>query len=215
MLEDRFQAPEILFKASLIGEEHARESTCPPRSVSPPPLLTIDPRAALHEMLHATIQSCDVDLRRELYANVILSGGTTLTRSEGMKGRRRVMLFCHTHPISPTTRPALPPHPLSNRSDFPKRLLDEMRQVCAPNTKIRIFAPPERMHSAWIGGCVHPFTPCVPPYSAAPYFFLVSNLQIPPRRCILASLTPFQNMWITKKEYEEEGERCLLSKTLI
>lgn len=29
---------------------------------------------------------------------------------------------------------------------------------------------------------------------------------------ILSSLNYFKNMWITKKEYEEEGERILLKK---
>ncbi|KAA0194447.1 hypothetical protein HAZT_HAZT002752 [Hyalella azteca] len=46
----------------------------------------------------------------------------------------------------------------------------------APSTiKIKIIAPPERKYSVWIGGS------------------------------ILASLSTFQSMWITKEEYDESG----------
>ena len=46
----------------------------------------------------------------------------------------------------------------------------------APNTmKIKIIAPPERKYSVWIGGS------------------------------ILASLATFQQMWISKTEYDESG----------
>merc|ERR1739838_335888 len=46
----------------------------------------------------------------------------------------------------------------------------------APSTmKIKIIAPPERKYSVWIGGS------------------------------ILASLSTFQQMWITKYEYDEAG----------
>jgi len=46
----------------------------------------------------------------------------------------------------------------------------------APNTmKIKIIAPPERKYSVWIGGS------------------------------ILASLATFQQMWISKAEYDESG----------
>jgi len=32
----------------------------------------------LHKMTYETITTCDVDIRKDLYSNVILSGGTTL-----------------------------------------------------------------------------------------------------------------------------------------
>jgi actin beta/gamma 1 len=32
----------------------------------------------LHKMTYETIVTCDVDIRKDLYSNVILSGGTTL-----------------------------------------------------------------------------------------------------------------------------------------
>ena len=60
-----------------------------------------------------------------------------------------------------------------------------MKSITPPNTRVRLFAPPERTRSAWIGGCV------------------------------LASLSPFKNMWITKEEYEMEGVNCVHKKALM
>merc|ERR1719410_1840107 len=52
----------------------------------------------------------------------------------------------------------------------------------APSTiKIKIIAPPERKYSVWIGGS------------------------------ILASLSTFQQMWISKQEYDECGPAIVLS----
>jgi actin-related protein len=53
----------------------------------------------------------------------------------------------------------------------------------APSTmKIKIIAPPERKYSVWIGGS------------------------------ILASLSTFQSMWITKAEYDEAGPQIVHRK---
>lgn len=55
------------------------------------------------------------------------------------------------------------------------RMNREITQL-APNTvKIKIIAPPERKYSVWIGGS------------------------------ILGSLSTFQQMWISKQEYDESG----------
>jgi actin-related protein len=48
--------------------------------------------------------------------------------------------------------------------------------------KIKIITPPERKYSAWIGGS------------------------------ILASLSTFQQMWISKQEYNESGPSVIHSK---
>lgn len=34
-----------------------------------------------HHQLNESIMACDLDLRKELYSNILLSGGATLTRS--------------------------------------------------------------------------------------------------------------------------------------
>ena len=61
----RFSAPEALFNPGLIKEG--------------------DEVHGMHTMAHGTVQECDVDIRKDLYQNVILSGGTTLY--EGLPDR--------------------------------------------------------------------------------------------------------------------------------
>eukprot|EP01123_Difflugia_compressa_P014573 TRINITY_DN772_c0_g1_i1.p1 TRINITY_DN772_c0_g1~~TRINITY_DN772_c0_g1_i1.p1 ORF type:complete len:388 (+),score=44.04 TRINITY_DN772_c0_g1_i1:74-1237(+) len=114
---ERFRCPEVLFRPSIIGRE----------------------AAGIHECTYNSIMKCDVDVRKDLYYNIIMSGGTTM---------------------------------------FPG-ITDRMYKelvLLAPNTmKVKIVAPPERKYSVWIGGS------------------------------ILASLTSFQTMWITKQEFQEAG----------
>lgn len=121
----RFRAPEVLFRPDLIGEE------C----------------EGLHEVLMFAIQKSDMDLRKMLYQNIVLSGGSTLFRG------------------------------------FGDRLLGEIRRLAPKDMKIRISAPQERLYSTWIGGS------------------------------ILASLDTFRKMWVSKREYEEEGHRAVHRKT--
>lgn len=52
----RFRAPEVLFRPDLIGEE------C----------------EGLHEVLMFSILKSDLDLRKVLFKNIVLSGGSTL-----------------------------------------------------------------------------------------------------------------------------------------
>ncbi|KAJ0402415.1 hypothetical protein ATCC90586_000013 [Pythium insidiosum] len=114
---ERFRTPEVLFQPSLVGREVA----------------------GVHECLFQTIMKCDVDIRRDLYCNIVLSGGSTM---------------------------------------FPgisERLLKELKALAPATMKLKVIAPPERKYSVWIGGS------------------------------ILASLSTFQQMWITKSEYDESG----------
>jgi centractin len=121
---ERFRAPEILFNPSLIGLEYV----------------------GVHTMLHNTINRCDLDIRRGMFADIILSGGSTLF--EG----------------------------------FGDRLLSEVRKLAPRDTKIQIWAPPDRIHSTWVGGS------------------------------ILASLATFKKMWLTKKEFDEGGKNAIYRK---
>merc|ERR1712037_1022975 len=91
---ERFWCPETLFQPAFIGMESA----------------------GVHETTYNSIMKCDVDIRKDLYANTVMSGGTTM---------------------------------------YP--------------------GIPERTYSVWIGGS------------------------------ILASLSTFQQMWISKQEYDESG----------
>lgn len=52
----RFRAPEVLFRPDLLGEE------C----------------EGMHEVLLLSIQKSDLDLRKILFQNIVLSGGSTL-----------------------------------------------------------------------------------------------------------------------------------------
>jgi len=121
----KFRAPELLFRPDLLGEEFE----------------------GLHEVLVFSIQKSDMDLRKTLYQNIVLSGGSTLFRG------------------------------------FGDRLLGEVKKVAPKDIKIRISAPQERLYSTWIGGS------------------------------ILASLDTFKKMWVSKKEYDDEGAKAITRKT--
>jgi actin len=56
-----------------------------------------------------------------------------------------------------------------------ERLTKEVAALAPLTMKVNVFAPPERKYSVWIGGS------------------------------ILASLSTFQGMWISKAEYAESG----------
>ena len=112
-----FMCPEPLFQPSLLGLESA----------------------GIHEMIYNSIMKCDVDIRKDLYANTVLSGGSTM---------------------------------------FPgiaDRMQKEITALAPPTMKIKLVSPPERLYSVWRGGS------------------------------IIASLATFQQMWITKQEYDESG----------
>ena len=55
------------------------------------------------------------------------------------------------------------------------RLMKEMTDLVMPSTKVSVVVPPDCRYSAWRGGS------------------------------ILASLTTFQDMWVTKEEWDDEG----------
>jgi len=114
---ERFRCPEALFQPSFLGME----------------------QTGIHECTYNSIMKCDVDIRKDLYANTVLSGGTTM---------------------------------------FPgiaDRMQKEITALAPSTMKIKIIAPPERKYSVWIGGS------------------------------ILSSLSTFQQMWISKSEYDEAG----------
>ncbi|XP_038044799.1 actin-3-like [Patiria miniata] len=113
----RIRVPEALFQPSFLGTQGP----------------------GIHEMTNDSIQRCDADIRKYLYANVVLAGSSTL---------------------------------------FPgiaDRMQKEVTALAPRSTEIKIIAPPERKNSVWIGGS------------------------------ILASLSTFQEMWISKQEYDESG----------
>ena len=114
---ERFRAPEALFQPSFIGAE----------------------QKGIHEEIFESVMKCDIDIRKDEFQNIVLSGGSTMYPG------------------------------------ITDRLQKEMQLIVPNSVKPRIIAPPERKYSVWIGGS------------------------------ILASLSSFQSMWITKQEYDESG----------
>ena len=114
---ERFRCPEALFQPSFLGLE----------------------AAGVHETTYNSIMKCDLDIRKDLYGNIVMSGGSTMY-------------------------PGI--------SD---RMQKEITALAPSSMKVKIVAPPERKYSVWIGGS------------------------------ILASLSTFQQMWISKQEYDEAG----------
>jgi len=114
---ERFRCPEVLFQPSFIGKE----------------------ANGVHDTTFQSIMKCDVDIRKALYGNVVLSGGTTMFPGMG------------------------------------ERMAKELSALAPSTVKIKVVAPPERKYSVWIGGS------------------------------ILSSLSTFQQMWISKGEYDESG----------
>jgi len=53
---ERFRCPEALFQPSFLGRESA----------------------GIHECTYNSIMKCDIDIRKDLYGNIVLSGGTTM-----------------------------------------------------------------------------------------------------------------------------------------
>jgi len=53
---ERFRCPEVLYQPSMVGME----------------------ASGIHETTYNSIMKCDVDIRKDLYGNIVLSGGTTM-----------------------------------------------------------------------------------------------------------------------------------------
>ena len=114
---ERFRCGEVLFQPSFLGKE----------------------AMGIHDTTFQSIMKCDVDVRRDLFANLVLSGGSTMLPGIG------------------------------------ERMTKELSALAPSTVRIKVVAPPERKYSVWIGGS------------------------------ILSSLSTFQQMWISKAEYDESG----------
>ncbi|KRZ16888.1 Actin -like protein [Trichinella zimbabwensis] len=68
---ERFRCPEALFQPSLLGLE------C----------------CGLHEITKSSVMKCDVDLRKQLYENVILSGGSTMFPGIGERMKKEIRML--------------------------------------------------------------------------------------------------------------------------
>ncbi|KAJ5079666.1 actin-7-related [Anaeramoeba ignava] len=123
--KERFESSEILFRPSLVGNYHQK---------------------GIHEMLYESIIECEHDLQKELFKNIVLSGGSTFF------------------------------------SGFEERLHKELSKVVNNSTDFEIISLPERRYGSWIGGS------------------------------ILGSLSTFQQIWISKYEYDDCGPKLIHRK---
>ncbi|KAF2904528.1 hypothetical protein ILUMI_01649 [Ignelater luminosus] len=120
---ERFRCPEVLFQPSFLGLK----------------------MSGIQQLTYDAIRKCDEEIHKDLYANIILSGGNTM---------------------------------------FPgiiNRMQKEMISLAPSTAEIHVFSS-EKKYSAWLGGS------------------------------ILASLSTFQQMLISKQEYDECGPRIVHTK---
>jgi centractin len=79
-----------------------------------------------------SINRVDMDLRKSLYSNIVLSGGTTLCTGVLNSAHPSILLLIEV--------------------GYGDRLLNEVKRM--KDGKIKIYAPPERKYSTWIGGSI-------------------------------------------------------------
>ena len=121
-----FRCTEALFKPNLVGLE----------------------ANGVHSLIFDSIMKCDIDIRRDLFKNVILSGGNTLFEN------------------------------------IERRIENEIQSMAPASVTAKLTASPQRNYLVWIGGS------------------------------ILADLRSFDEMWITKQEYDECGSQIVHRKCL-
>eukprot|EP01121_Diplochlamys_sp_Union-15-3_P005307 TRINITY_DN1563_c0_g1_i3.p1 TRINITY_DN1563_c0_g1~~TRINITY_DN1563_c0_g1_i3.p1 ORF type:complete len:368 (+),score=68.48 TRINITY_DN1563_c0_g1_i3:117-1220(+) len=119
--DERFRCTEALFQPSFLGLE----------------------APGIHEIVYNSIMKCDDDIRKEMFGNVLLSGGTTMSL------------------------------------DIENRIEKELTALAPSNMPVKVIAPSHRKHSVWIGGS------------------------------ILASISSFQDKWISKENYDELGPSAI------
>ena len=95
--------------------------------------------SGVHQMIVESISKSDIDIRRDLFQNIILSGGTC------------------------------------NFTGFQKRMEKQLPEVSPQNVRVKVLGSFDRRFQPWVGGS------------------------------ILSSLGSFQQMWMSRQEYEEHG----------
>jgi len=126
-----------------IGNERARAA----EALFSPDLLGVE-SDGIHKMAHTSMMKCGVDIRKFLYGNILLSGGSTTSKG------------------------------------FVTRFRNSVTSLLPSTLSINVNAPHDRIHSVWIGGS------------------------------ILACLSTFQQMYISRKEYDEVGSSIVSKKCL-
>jgi actin beta/gamma 1 len=83
---ERFRCPEVLFQPTLIGKESK----------------------GIDGYVYDTVMKCDIDLRKDLFANIVLSGGTTMFPGISERLTKELKAMCptntHVRVIAPPER---------------------------------------------------------------------------------------------------------------
>lgn len=121
--------PEALFDPSLLNLGVAEEDS-----------------PGIQKLAFSSIQKCDIDIRKEMYTNIVLSGRTT------------------------------------QLDGFLERFEAEIVKQAPAAAQVRVTAPADREQTVWVGGS------------------------------ILAQLDSFENTWVPRKTYQEEGASTMLRR---
>lgn len=78
---------------------------------------------------------------------------------------------------------------------FGDRLLSEIKRQANKDVKIKIFAPPERKYSTWIGASILAGLSIYLSQSLTPFFLSLSIY-----------LGTFKKMWVSAEEYQEDPD---------
>lgn len=143
---DRFAVAEVMFNPPLLRRYGDLAAQLEAGGVGG----GVDSLQGLHLLVNEAVNRVDVDVRRELYGSILLTGGTA-----GFTALR-------------------------------ERLEKEVADIAPPMAKVKVVCPTnavERRYSTWIGGS------------------------------ILASLGSFQQMWMSRKEYQEHGAGLIHKKS--
>ena len=136
---ERFQIPELLFQPELLKD----------LNIDVPSLNGDGKLKSIQELVLECINNADVDVRKDLWGNLVLCGGGSMFTN--MRERLDAVLFDHAP------------------QNVKTKVVASMNSV-------------ERRFATWIGGS------------------------------ILASLGSFQQMWMSKQEYEEHGANLVQRK---
>ena len=129
------RCPEVLFRFDKLSEH----------GTMIPNLVDLN-RRGLHELVYQSVAKCELGIRKDLYANIVLAGGSTMFRG------------------------------------IAERMTREIRALAPAAMKVKVVADRERRSSAWIGGS------------------------------LLVNTKGFENMWVSRSEYDHSGPRIVHQK---
>ncbi len=107
---ERYEAPEVLFQPHLGDEKYAEQK-------------------GIHEMIYNMISEADIDLRRDFYKHIVLSGGSTMYPGLPTRLEKEIKALYLKHTLAGNTK---------NLGKL----------------KLRVEDPPRRKHMVFIGGAV-------------------------------------------------------------